>query len=1410
MDPAPAEAAAPGGPVRRRRPVARRVLAGAAALLALIAGLLLAVRFGADTDPGRALIVRLAEGTRLGPVGRLHVEGLDGDVFGRFSLRRLSVVDARGTWLDARDLRLDWRPVELLGRRVHAERLTAGDLVILRRPVVEARPHRPPTEGPVSVRIDAAAGRLQTRPAFSDVAGDWTLAGALDYSRRGRASGRVVADSRLHAGDGVRLDFQFGADRLHLLGRAVEGRGGALAGALGLPSDRRFTVEARADGDDAGGRFHLDARSGDARPAGVEGVWTPRGGRLDARIRLSDSRLTHYFAERIGPEIHLVASGRRRPDGLYDVDAQATGAQAQARARGPVDARRRTTPGLDLALAVKDLSLWTKPVVLGATTARGRVVGGLDRFTYAGRLSGGGFLQNDYTVARIEGPGELTRADGEWRFSARLQGSGGGGKGGLVPLLGPSPTLEASTAVVRGDRFLIRELHLAGSRVKVDAQGGQDLFGGGFTFKGRFSAASLAGVRPGSRGAVEGDWSARTPRGAHVWRYDVRAQARTLATGLPELDRLLGPAPRLTAEGGYQDGAATVARADLTGAAAQAGARGVLGRGSTLAFDLDWRASGPFAVGPVAVSGLVKGGGRLTGTLSAPHADLQADLASLDLGRLVVRPAHLALTFAQGPGGLDGRASLTGTDGRAPAAAHADFRFVPRGLELTDVSADAGGVKLAGALSLRDGLPSTADLHLLAGPGAFLEAGRLEGTVRVAAAAGGAPSVALDLHGAGLVAPGIAGVLSRLSLTAAGPLDHLPLRLALETVAPVPASFAGEGLLVRTGEGAAAVDRLSLSGGGRVRRAAFRTLEPAVLRLGPDGRTLRLRLTAAGGRAELDARQAGAPGGAGLEASARVTDVALGEVVDGYVGAVSGGLTLNGRGSNLSGRLDAQVAKARGADATPDLALDGVLHASLADSRLKLEATASNGQGLRSNLVLDLPAEAAADPFRVAVDRTRPLRGSFQADGELQPLWDLFGGGERTLSGRLSAKGTLAGTLNDLRPTGGVSVADGRFLDASTGLSLRKFEAQAQFAQNEVRVARFSGLDSRTGALSGRGVVSLARDGASTFQLALDRFQLIDNDLGRATASGSVTVQRDAQGRARVAGRLAVDRADIVAKPPVPTGVTPMEVEEVNLPAPAGGGVAAPRARGSGLIALDVSLHAPRAVFVRGRGVNVEMSLDAHVGGTTLKPDLSGAARIVRGDYDFSGKRFDFDESGVIRLASKPEDIRLDLKAERNDPALDAVVRVRGTAARPEITLTSLPVLPQDEILSRVLFGVSASQLSGFEAAQLATAIAGLATGGGFDVLSNLRQFAGLDRLALGGDAAGATISGGKYLTRNLYVELTGASTGRSQTATTAAQQARTGPSAEVEWRVRRNLSLVSQVWTGGDAQLSVRFRRSR
>jgi translocation and assembly module TamB len=385
---------------------------------------------------------------------------------------------------------------------------------------------------------------------------------------------------------------------------------------------------------------------------------------------------------------------------------------------------------------------------------------------------------------------------------------------------------------------------------------------------------------------------------------------------------------------------------------------------------------------------------------------------------------------------------------------------------------------------------------------------------------------------------------------------------------------------------------------------------------------------------------------------------------------------------------------------------------------------------------------------------------------------------------------------------------NGLFDDYATGLKLRDVQLGAALESDAVSLDHFQANDGQKGQVSGQGQVSLARGGGGNLTLNLTGFRLLDNDTAQADASGKVSVTRAADGKARIAGALDIVKGEVNAAARTGPNIVTMEVVEKNRPFRIEEQVAPPppTAGDTGVVALDLTLKAKRGVLIKGRGLNVDMALDAQVTGTTAKPVLSGQAQVVRGDYDLAGKRFTFDSSGTVSLSTDPSAIRLDLTATWDQQSsLTAVIRIQGTAQKPLISLSSIPILPQDEVLSQVLFGSSAAQLSPFEAAQLASALTALASGGGFDVVGGLRSFARLDRLALisGNAATGVSVAGGKYLGENVYLEVAGGG--------------RTGPSAEVEYRVTRNLSLVSRLnnqiptQTGGVIQggteLSVRWR---
>lgn len=122
--------------VTRSRGLPKAIVAICATVAIVLSGLLVATRYGVLLPQGRQLIEARANGLKLGRFGKLNIEGLTGDVWRHFALRRLTISDEKGVWLEAKNLKVSWHYAELLQRRMHAEAITAQQVTILRRPTL--------------------------------------------------------------------------------------------------------------------------------------------------------------------------------------------------------------------------------------------------------------------------------------------------------------------------------------------------------------------------------------------------------------------------------------------------------------------------------------------------------------------------------------------------------------------------------------------------------------------------------------------------------------------------------------------------------------------------------------------------------------------------------------------------------------------------------------------------------------------------------------------------------------------------------------------------------------------------------------------------------------------------------------------------------------------------------------------------------------------------------------------------------------------------------------------------------------------------------------------------------------------------------------------------------------------------
>lgn len=473
--------------------------------------------------------------------------------------------------------------------------------------------------------------------------------------------------------------------------------------------------------------------------------------------------------------------------------------------------------------------------------------------------------------------------------------------------------------------------------------------------------------------------------------------------------------------------------------------------------------------------------------------------------------------------------------------------------------------------------------------------------------------------------------------------------------------------------------------------------------------------------------------------------------------------------------------------------LDLALVAELNPDALQVRAVAREGAAMRGRvqaLIADLPRGGSM------LERLRGgiLKAELRYSGPAEALWRLAAIEVIDLTGPLGAAASVTGSLDHPVITGAVATRALRVQSNLTGSDVRDVEALGSFADARLSLAHFSGTTAGGGTVSGSGIVDLSnaatRGVGLDLRLAATNAQLINRDDMAATVTGPLRLLSDGIG-GTIAGRVHIDRARwTLGRANVTEALPAITTRETNQRAD----VAPPRAPYTPWKYLIDAAGADR-IDVRGLGLESEWGADVRLRGDTANPQIFGSADLVRGGYEFAGRRFDLTRGRIRFVGEVPVDPRLDIVAEGDANGVSAKIAISGSALKPQIAFSSVPALPEEELLSRMLFGSSITQISAPEAVQLASALASFRSGGGLDPINKLRNAIGLDRLRIiSADASvgrSTSIAVGKYLGRRVFVELI--TDGRGYSATSA------------EFRMTRWLVLLGTVSTLGDESLNLK-----
>jgi len=1373
-----------------------------------------------QTGAGKGWVAATLTKSLSTPASTITVGAIQGLVPFDITVDRIALGDSGGPWLTIDRAALAWSPTALLHGRLRVDALTAETITVLRQPA----PSQPSSTSsgfalprlPVAVDLrKLEVGRLAIAPALAG--GDNASASIAAHGLlTGNHADLTVQLARTDGQPGTGLldaKYDVSANTLALKLDVNEPTGVLLDAAMARTDRLPLRVTLDGSGPLSGwqGQFHLLSGQNIHSDATVS-IAAGQGTRIALK---GGASVTPLLAENLRPligetvtfDVAVAEDGKGATTlapshiALAAVTIDVQGSQS---AQGALDGK--------LHIAVPDTGV-AEPLVgkatKGAITIDATLTGTADRPNMTLAETGGisfGDIAVEGLKINAKATGKTGPAKDDPAFDLTVDANADALNDAATGMSYGALALHvAGTADAKGQAVEIRELTANGGGVDLKGAGSfKDNIADG---KATLTATDLAVIgkmfgQPVA-GAANLDIAVSTDR-AKTIAVKLTGKADNLRTFMPAADALLAGGVTLDADGTRDDagkitlGSLVLAtgRARIEGNGGFSQADGAI-NGTVTASLTDLKALSAAAKSPLSGSGKLSA--TAGGTLDAPTLDAQATLDQLVFG--ATRIDHFETTI-QAPQGLNGAATAKGkiVAGKLNETIDAEFaRDDPQTYRLSRLRlAGTGGTidaalvaapanrRVSGKLNATIG-----DLSAWSGVAGLPLAGKVDLSLNLPANGGQGPVKATidhlvlgaSPHSTGITHAALTGTLSGDFARQAGTLDLTLAGLSTNggAVTGADAHIAAKGKTTdfRFHAAGQAGDPFSVDmagsatqeTGSNVLRLASLTAKtgkdtisltkPATVTIAPQAyRVTGLALSVDGGAIE---------GEAALSSKVASANITIRQLplhpLAFLAGKPSVGGTLDGQ-IKLSGtpqRPEAHLSlSTKGLDVETDGPLPRpVLNLTAAadwrGEKVDLDIKLASGSGESLALTGAVPFAFDLGTLQPRVVKNAALALAVKGGGKLENLTSIVPLGEDRISGNFAIDVDVSGTMTAPHPNGRIAITGGHYANMSLGTQLDGIDLALTTSGERFVLDHLAATDSKSGKMTASGAVDLGKSPAAVeFNLNFSDFLVARGDDLTIDADGDLKLMGTLKAMG-VSGNLKVRHAEIYIPDRLPASVVQLDVTEV-------GGRdkgEAPKAEPVAPVSLQIALDAPGQLFVRGHGVVSEWNGHIDIGGTTAGPVLTGKLQVGNGSVDLLGQNFNIDR-GIIRFdGGTAIDPVLDVQASATAGSVTAQVNVTGTANAPKLALTSTPTLPQDEILSRVLFGSTVGSLTPSQGLQLAAAAAQLAQGGP-GVMDRVRSAVGLDRLDLSsgganpngtqGAAKGTTVSGGKYIANGVFV----------------------------------------------------------
>ncbi len=448
-----------------------------------------------------------------------------------------------------------------------------------------------------------------------------------------------------------------------------------------------------------------------------------------------------------------------------------------------------------------------------------------------------------------------------------------------------------------------------------------------------------------------------------------------------------------------------------------------------------------------------------------------------------------------------------------------------------------------------------------------------------------------------------------------------------------------------------------------------------------------------------------------------------------------------------------------------------------------------------------LPISASLNPPTIHMDELAPLAIHVLAQGEIAPLLQLLVIETSSLSGKTSVALDVTGSFTDPHITGNITLKNGTFESPNTGGVYHNLNAQLE-AQDKILVLKeFKALDLSDGIIQGNGILELKRDQGFPFTLNLkfSRIRLLNLDFVKAMASGEALVTGNSRG-GKIKGQFKTDSVQATVPEQAPALTQSLEIKYINLPK----GQISPiftTTHPRWPLELDLQIDVQNNATIKTKNLSSFWRGGVKVEGLAHDPQLFGDFKILKGEYNFNGKKFDIKE-GTISFAGDPDKkTTLYVIAAKDLGKIVAEVILKGSVKNPSVAFRSNPPMSQREILSWILFGRGITDITPFQGAELSQSISDLTKKAQKepDVLTKIRDKIGIDRIDIskteGNESNEVSLQVGKYISRGVFVKL-------NKSITSQANQ------VGIEANILPNIKAEAQVGDDSSTQLQLKWKK--